>query len=775
MTIPLALQRYANDTVKGIYKETNKLWAACRDKDPQLAKEFEKIPTAGRLDGRVRDALRRVHDSLRKGASNSNNRGHRAVTTGKVARPARTSAQPPLSELRLLDIDSVLVDENGNPVPLFDTDLLSCDSTGVSFTSERKAADAIVLHLTDDVFNDVCSIICKSTLMEKASSAQKKDIERRYQPMDFLGVYADTAGKPFMIKSTIFHFGPPTIVVLDPDDVVEVKTEAAKFLVLSVQLPNTDGTKDFEAKHKADFQKIVTLAAGHKNLYGDKLPRWTRWRTGLPSRNSTVDVLEGIITIQADKEIEIRRKSGQNGIIFNAMSYDATYSNLSPSGGADLEHALATAKRIGNLAFGVTGTPKGFAVRVRTDSKAAAIQAINPELAEAVGDSLMALPRGDGVIVKLSGIPNNMTYEELVPYLTMATMNGDWKCHPFRPLREPGTPGTKTILARAAHLPPRDTVRLRMDGGYRLYPVSITEYNPPKKQLSSLDKAAASCTAPVTTKPSAAAWGATPKAKAGPAKAVPKREPWANFKVDEEDDGQPLAEEVDMGGDPDEEDAFADVDSGADSKAPGRFGSWPSPFRTGYAAPKARTPAAKANPFQEQIDAMKVKRQIDADLAEARHKQLEDNLGALAREVDTSITGINDNVALLSDTVSKAQAENARQLGLMADSFKEQMNQMFQLISGQIAGLKSGVPVPDGPGNLGEPLSDIDQHKFDNSYHTQGGYTDEEWDKWETERDAEREREQAKRDDDRERTPRGSVKTKAPLLPVVPKGSSATA
>ena len=127
-----------------------------------------------------------------------------------------------------------------------------------------------------------------------------------------------------------------------------------------------------------------------------------------------------------------------------------------------------------------------------------------------------------------------------------------------------------------------------------------------------------------------------------------------------------------------DEDVFADVGSGADSTA-NRFGSWPSPFRTGYTAPKARTPA-NANPFQEQIEAMKVKRQIDADLSEARHKQLEDNLGALAREVETSITGVNDNVALLSDTIANAQAENARQLAAMADSFKEQMHQMFQLI-----------------------------------------------------------------------------------------------
>ena len=131
-------------------------------------------------------------------------------------------------------------------------------------------------------------------------------------------------------------------------------------------------------------------------------------------------------------------------------------------------------------------------------------------------------------------------------------------------------------------------------------------------------------------------------------------------------------------------------------------------------------------------------------------------------------------MALLSDTIAKAQAENGRQLAVMADSFKEQMHQMFQLISGQIAGLKSGVPVPDGPGNLGEPLSDVEQHKFDNSYNTQGfpnHYTDGEWQKWHDHDDAD---ENPGYDDGRERSPRGGA-VKAQLLPVVPKGSSATA
>ena len=139
-------------------------------------------------------------------------------------------------------------------------------------------------------------MICKSTLLEKASSAQRKDIVRRYQPVDFLGVYADTAGKPYMIKSTIFHFGPPTITVMEPDDVVEVKTESAKFIVLSVQMPNIDGAKDLETKLKLLVKKwsplrrgtticmAISSLAGHAGALGCRAATLlsTSWKASLP-------------------------------------------------------------------------------------------------------------------------------------------------------------------------------------------------------------------------------------------------------------------------------------------------------------------------------------------------------------------------------------------------------------------------------------------------------------------------------------------------------------
>ena len=43
MAMPPALQRYANDVVKGTYKEISKLWSACQAKNPDLAIEMKKL------------------------------------------------------------------------------------------------------------------------------------------------------------------------------------------------------------------------------------------------------------------------------------------------------------------------------------------------------------------------------------------------------------------------------------------------------------------------------------------------------------------------------------------------------------------------------------------------------------------------------------------------------------------------------------------------------------------------------------------------------------
>ena len=185
MAVPAALQRYANDVVKGAYIETSKLRAACQTKNSDLAAEIKKLPMAGRLDSRILEALRRVHDTLREGAANGNNRGHRTAPKAVPPRgqlkavPLRVRASPPMSELRLLDVDSIIVDENGSPVPTFAADQMSCDSVGVAFASEKTAAVAIYHYLQEDTFDEICSLVCKSTLLETASSKRRKDIEKR--------------------------------------------------------------------------------------------------------------------------------------------------------------------------------------------------------------------------------------------------------------------------------------------------------------------------------------------------------------------------------------------------------------------------------------------------------------------------------------------------------------------------------------------------------------------------------------------------------------------
>ena len=167
---------------------------------------------------------------------------------------------------------------------------------------------------------------------------------------------------------------------------------------------------------------------------------------------------------------------------------------------------------------------------------------------------------------------------------------------------------------------------------------------------------------------------------------------------------------------------------------------------------------------------MKLKREQDTAEAATRHRQLEDNLASLAREMEAKNDALTDTVAQLSDSINKAQAETTRQLGAMADGVKEQMHDMFKMLSGQIANLSAGNPSSD----LNQDVSDMEQHRRDNSHYDCRGpndYTDDEWQKWYTGDDAYIS--QCTRGRSSTRSPRGTVRPKGPTLLVVPKNSGA--
>ena len=124
----------------------------------------------------------------------------------------------------------------------------------------------------------------------------------------------------------------------------------------------------------------------------------------------------------------------------------------------------------------------------------------------------------------------------------------------------------------------------------------------------------------------------------------------------------------------------------------------------------------------------------------------------------------------MSDSINKAQTENTRQLGAMADSFKEQMQDMFKMLSGQIANLSAGNPSSDPNQNV----SDVEQHRRDSSHYDRRGtnnYSDDDWHTWYNGDDAYIP--QRVRGRSSTRSPRGTVRPKGPTLPVVPKNSGA--
>ena len=82
------------------------------------------------------------------------------------------------------------------------------------------------------------------------------------------------------------------------DCTVQVKSEAAKYVMVSAHLPNLANTADFESKGKAIFVKEVTAAAG-STLYGDNKPIWTRFMRSLAFKKGIIDCHQGKIMVDA--------------------------------------------------------------------------------------------------------------------------------------------------------------------------------------------------------------------------------------------------------------------------------------------------------------------------------------------------------------------------------------------------------------------------------------------------------------------------------------------
>ena len=117
--------------------------------------------------------------------------------------------------------------------------------------------------------------------------------------------------------------------------------------------------------------------------------------------------------VDATKIAELWRRSGTGGVIFQEWARTPTFVNYALPGDTTLEGARCLAKKLGNLSFGPVITNRGFALRVKPEQYAQVKEAANPELAAAIGEAVMALPREMGYFTGYLGYLKNLQTRKL--------------------------------------------------------------------------------------------------------------------------------------------------------------------------------------------------------------------------------------------------------------------------------------------------------------------------------------------------------------------------
>lgn len=534
MSHPPAFARYANACIKGTYRDMERLWTAVQDKDAALAKRITKQPTQGALVQGIVSALATAHNAMRKSGANRGHRTGNASSANSAPQGAqqqqsrkRSYGDPPLTALRLLDPENTFTIDD-EPAELFEFDELSSLQMGVCVGSENQVNGALVDAINEDPFNFPCAILAKQITFNKANTHQRHDLEGRYRPKMCEPLFVDEEGTLRSIKCVIFQLGATDVVITKDDSIITVTTESAQYVQLSVQLPNVNGSPDFNTKAKASFAKDAAAAVGLKNLYNkggtertanDGGAAWTRTLNGMKYKRETIDVHEGKILVRRDKIDEVWPRSGIGGFIFKSWTRDDTFDVIFLPNDTTFDKARAVAQRLGPLAYGLVLGPRGIAVRVMPGEKNQARQAIDPELTSAIGDAALTLPTGDGCLLEVIGIPMQMSDKEVVQNLTMPTAAGPWTCQPLKRIPSKAY-GTKNLLVRAARKPPKEVFRLAC--GYSLYPIQIKVHTMPRRQHNPLDRALLNSREARDV--AATTMGAAPKAMAK--RTMPPRSPW---------------------------------------------------------------------------------------------------------------------------------------------------------------------------------------------------------------------------------------------------------
>ena len=255
----------------------------------------------GIIDRAIVDELRTVHRSLRKAAS-SGNRGHRDqnVTMKKSAAPAR--GVPQLADLTLIGAEENLTDDDGVSLQKFDVDQLNRNSVGYCVASQNKAGIAMSDHMHPDIcdrFSGVCVMLVKKAAMNAFSKEQQRAVDERFVTTYFDGEWLDEKARcTHTITCAMLQFGGPQATWNEREHLtVEVKTEAAQYVLMSAQYANLANTKDFSTAGKNNFAREVATAAGPNIFHNETKPVYTRTRGNLTFKGESVGCHEGKVYV----------------------------------------------------------------------------------------------------------------------------------------------------------------------------------------------------------------------------------------------------------------------------------------------------------------------------------------------------------------------------------------------------------------------------------------------------------------------------------------------
>jgi phage host-nuclease inhibitor protein Gam len=507
MAPPAVLQSYLNAMTKdgAKWRTTDKAWdklLTCKDRT--LARDVERMPRRTVLDPKL---LERIQIIIQE--KSGPNRGNRDLATPKRPSGARgkgkgtgkgngsgggkgrgKGSNPHMAELRIAE--DHFLSSGDEPLEFFQYSELNEDARGYFCApNAQAAADVLEFRMRSTPLRQPCVMVVKEASMQNCNSVNILKLNEHFNPLRLTPLWIDDHGITHNIEVLIFQLGTGIINVdFFENEVQDVQTAAKDDTNIFVQYPNLEEKADFEAKARGEFVKLVTKAVGRLNVYKDSTPTVKRLRTA-DYKKSTVDILEGTLKIQTDKKKTVMRRSGADGILLNPTIRDEDMTILMPPPEANtMDKAFQVSLSMGKLAYGLTLTKSGLRIRVLKKEYATAKQAMDPQLANAIGSDLYDCRRADGFILHACGVPYEMTDKDLVEVLTIPARDGvdekAWTCQPIA-LKTRAVWGVKTIVVKALTIPRKLTFRVRCSSDNKVYPVRLVEQ---KKQLDVMEKAA---------------------------------------------------------------------------------------------------------------------------------------------------------------------------------------------------------------------------------------------------------------------------------------------